>query len=132
MAAKRNVTVPPSAWKGALAGLAGGLAGIAAQRAIEALLPPSRKAAATPLPTALLAGAAYGVAAEFSSGAKAWQGATFGFMLRRLAASGLLPGMAPAPASPDAPAPERLQSWAGNAAFGVAAETTRRAVRRGL
>ena len=96
------------------------------------MLPPARKPSATPLPAALLVGAVYGVAAEYSSGAKAWQGATFGFLLRRLAASGVLPGMAARPLAADAPAPERLQSWAGNLAFGVAAETTRRVVRRGL
>jgi uncharacterized membrane protein YagU involved in acid resistance len=132
MAAKRKVTIPPCVWKGALAGVAGGLAGIAAQKAVEILLPPARKPAGTPLPAALVVGAVYGVAAEFSSGAKAWQGATFGFLLRRLAASGVLPGMAARAATADAPAPERLQSWAGNLAFGMAAESTRRAVRRGL
>ncbi len=133
MAQKRKVTIPTSLWKGALAGLAGGLAGIAAQKAVEVLLPPTGKpAATTPLPAALVTGAVYGVAAEYSAGAKAWQGATFGFLLRRLAANGVLPGMKAGPSPANAPAPERLQSWAGNLAFGVAAEATRRIVRRGL
>ena len=128
MSAKR---VPPNVWKGALAGLAGGLAGIAAKAVVNKLLPPTKQPSTTPLPASLVAGAVYGVAAEFTPGVKSWQGATFGLLLRRLAGAGVLPGVPPRVPTGDA-APERLQSWAGNLAFGVAAEATRRAVRRGL
>ncbi len=125
--------IPPSIWKGALAGLAGGLVGLAAKAAVETLLPPPTvKESTTPLPASLLAGAVYGITAEFSPGVKSWQGATFGMLLRRLSAKGILPGVPPRVAVADAPAPERLQSWAGNVAFGIAAEATRRAVRNGL
>jgi putative membrane protein len=143
-----------SIWKGALAGLVGGLAGAAAKayaekiysaRLVEAqyALTPSRPvgssaslAEAPVSPTLVpwvfggLAGAAYGAAVETEPTAAAWQGAAFGLAIGRVASAVPMAGLDPS-GTTRATEPGK-SNRVTHAIYGVVTELVRRPVRRGL
>jgi putative membrane protein len=144
--------------KGALAGLAGGIAGAGAKLAVEAILPPGvpgeipapvalvEKAAGHRLEAAeremarqavhwvfgALAGAAYGVAVELLPEASTWRGAAFGLALNRFTHSRLLPRMGLEAPVGEQSTQKRQSEWVTHAAYGLVTEAVRRRVRRGL
>lgn len=144
--------------KGALAGLVGGLAGAAAKMLAEQLFPP-RIQGQTPPPVVLaeqvagrpltesdrqlalqgihwifgaLAGAVYGVMTEYEPSLAAWRGAAFGITLNRLTHESVLPRLGLAAPPRLQPTQERISEWVTHAAYGVATDSVRRAVRRAL
>jgi putative membrane protein len=144
--------------KGALAGLVGGIAGAGAKIIAEQLFPP-RIQGQTPPPVVLaeqvaghrlpeserrlalqtihwvfgaLAGAVYGALVEVEPSLGVWRGAAFGITLNRLTHESMLPKMGLAAPPNRQPAQERISEWVTHAAYGVATDTVRRAVRRGL
>lgn len=144
--------------KGALAGLIGGLAGAGAKMLAEQLFPPRIQGQAPP-PVVLaeqvtgrpltgnnrelalqgihwvfgaLAGAAYGALVEYEPSLAAWRGAAFGITLNRITHESLLPKMGLSPPPGQQPTQERISEWVTHAAYGVATDSVRRAVRRTL
>jgi putative membrane protein len=147
-----------SIWKGALAGLVGGLVGSGAKILAEKIYPPRIKGQ-TPPPAVLaediaghplsegkqevatqgihwtfgaLAGGVYGAAVELEPKAAAWQGAAFGLALNRMTHQGILPkmGLADPPAQQDIQ--EKQSEWVTHIVYGVVTDIVRRIVRRGL
>ncbi|HEX3660006.1 MAG TPA: DUF1440 domain-containing protein [Acidobacteriaceae bacterium] len=144
--------------KGALAGLIGGLAGAGAKMAAEQLFPP-RIQGQTPPPVVLaeqvtgrpltgsdrrlaqqgihwifgaLAGAVYGALVELEPSLGAWRGAAFGITLNRITHESILPKMGLSAPPGQQPTQERISEWVTHAAYGVATDSVRRAVRRAL
>jgi putative membrane protein len=144
--------------KGALAGLMGGLAGAGAKMVAEQLFPP-RIHGQTPPPVVLaeqvagrpltgtdrrlalqgihwifgaLAGAVYGALVEVEPSLGAWRGAAFGITLNRITHEALLPKLGLSSPTGQQPTQERISEWATHAAYGVATDAVRRAVRRAL
>jgi putative membrane protein len=144
--------------KGALAGFVGGLAGSGAKMIAEQVLPP-RVQGQTPPPVVLaeqvagrslpdkerqlalqgihwifgaLAGAVYGALVEFEPSLGAWRGAAFGITLNRLTHESILPKLGLSAPPGQQPTQERISEWVTHAAYGVATDTVRRAVRRAL
>lgn len=147
-----------SLMKGALAGLIGGLAGAGAKMVAEQLFPP-RVQGQTPPPIVLaeqvvgrplpegdrqlalqgihwifgaLAGAVYGVLVEYEPSLGAWRGAAFGITLNRITHESLLPTLGLSAPTGQQPTQERISEWVTHAAYGVATDSVRRAVRRAL
>jgi len=147
-----------SLFKGALAGLIGGLAGAGAKMAAEQILPPriqgqkpppvvlAEQVAGRSLPQheselalqgihwifGALAGAVYGALVEFEPSLAAWRGAAFGITLNRITHESLLPKMGLAAPPAQQPTQERISEWVTHAAYGVATDAVRRAVRHAL
>ncbi len=132
--------------KGALAGLAGGIAGSGAKILAERMYPPtsgelagsplepgtSLETAAKPWVLGAVVGAAYGAAIEIEPKAGVWRGAGFGLAVRKLAHQAI-------PAQPGAggltlrqTTQQRQSEWVAYAAFGIVTEAVRRLVRKGL
>lgn len=155
---KTSTHAERSVFKGALAGLIGGLAGSGAKIVAEKFLPP-RVQGQTPPPIALaeqvagrplpagqqqlamqaihwafgaLAGAVYGALVEYEPSLGAWRGAAFGITLNRFTHESLLPRMGLAAPTGQQPAQERISEWVTHAAYGVATDLVRRQVRKGL
>lgn len=149
---------PRSIWKGALAGLVGGIAGSGAKIVAEKFYPP-RRAGQTPPPVALaehfaghpltpgqqeaalqgihwtfgaIAGALYGAAVELEPQAGAWRGAAFGLTLNKIAHGSLLPKMGLAEAPVRQKTQERQSEWITHAVYGIATDSVRRMVRKRL
>lgn len=147
-----------SVFKGALAGLVGGLAGSGAKIIAEQFLPP-RVQGQTPPPVILaeqvaghelpgnqrqlamqgihwifgaVAGAIYGAMVEYEPSLGAWRGAAFGIALNRITHESLLPRMGLTSPPAQQPAQERISEWVTHAAYGVATDLVRRKVRKGL
>jgi putative membrane protein len=158
MGPKASGTRKRSILKGALAGLAGGIAGSGAKILAEKLYPP-RNSGETPPPVALaeqfaghplsgtekqvalqgihwtfgaVAGAIYGAAVELEPKAAAWQGAAFGLTLNKLTHESLLPRMGLAEPPVRQRTQERQSEWLTHAAYGITTELVRRLVRKGL
>jgi putative membrane protein len=136
-----------SIWKGALAGLVGGIVGSGAKTLAEKASSPrdADSAIAVEPQTQLevtakswvvgaVAGAAYGAAIEIEPKAGVWGGAGFGLALRKIV---------PEPLSPEGEARtgamtirqvtrQRQSEWISYAVFGVVTEAVRRLVRKGL
>lgn len=147
-----------SLMKGALAGLIGGLAGAAAKMVAEQIFPPrvqgqtpppvvlAEQVAGRPLPEGerqlalqgihwvfgALAGAVYGVMVEYEPSLGAWRGAAFGITLNRITHESLLPKLGLSAPTGQQPTQERISEWVTHAAYGVATDSVRRAVRRSL
>jgi putative membrane protein len=144
--------------KGLFAGFVGGLAGAGAKMIAEQILPP-RVQGQTPPPVVLaenvagrrlppdqrelalqgihwifgaLAGAAYGALVEIEPSFAAWRGAAFGITLNRITHEALLPKLGLAAPPGQQPTQERISEWVTHAAYGVATDSVRRAVRRVL
>jgi len=149
---KRSIT------KGFLAGLIGGVAGAGAKMIAEQLFPP-RIEGQTPPPVVFaeqvagrqlpedqrrlamqgihflfgaVAGGVYGAAVEIEPSLGAWRGAAFGITLNRLTHETVLPKLGLAAPAGRQPTQERISEWVTHAAYGVATDTVRRAVRRSL
>ena len=145
-----------SIFKGALAGLIGGLAGAGAKAVAEKLFPP-RVEGQTPPPVVLaekvaghelpqgeqqlamqgvhwafgaLAGAAYGALIEFKPSVGAWQGAAFGLGVKRMTHDSTLPQMGLEQPKEEQPPQERISEWVTHAIYGVTTEIVRRQVRK--
>jgi hypothetical protein len=133
-----------SVLKGALAGLAGGIAGSGAKMLAERVYPPtsgkstsnpfelaeSLETAAKPWVLGAVVGAAYGAAIEIEPKAGVWGGASFGLAVRKFA---------PETSSPDSAVltvreltQQHQSRWISYAVFGVVTEAARRLIRRGL
>ena len=144
--------------KGMLAGFVGGLAGSGAKMLAEKLFPP-RTQGQTPPPVVLaesvagrplperdrelalqgihwifggLAGAVYGALVEVEPSLGAWRGAAFGITLNRITHESVLPRLGLTAPPSRQPTQERISEWVTHAAYGVATDTVRRAVRRAL
>jgi putative membrane protein len=147
-----------SAFKGALAGLIGGLAGAGAKIVAEQIFPP-RSDRQTPAPLVLaervaghplnaeekqtalesihwafgaLAGAIYGAAVEYEPTLGAWKGAAFGITLNKMTHESLLPKMGLSAPTETRPARERVSEWVSHAVYGVVTDAVRRAARKAL
>jgi len=118
--------------KGILAGLAAGLAATAAKALIEKVYPPRAESAPQPAHWAFGAtvGAAYGALAEFYPAATARDGVTFGMTLMALTHDSALPALGLAAAPAGLTRRETSSEVASHLVFGLAAETTRRVVRK--
>lgn len=143
--------IQPDFWRGALAGLMGGIAGAAAKLLVEQIIPPrAEREDALPEKAAVhslekterqvarhsihwslgpLIGAAYGAAVEFEPELTVRHGAAFGLGLNGLSHKHLLPifGL-PAPVDKE-PKQERLSDVASLLVYGVVTETVRRMIR---
>ena len=144
--------------KGMLAGLIGGLAGAGAKMIAEKVFPP-RVEGQTPPPVVLaenvagrrlaeadrelalqgihwifgaLAGAVYGGLVEVEPSFAAWRGAAFGITLNRITHESILPRLGLTAPPSQQPTQERISEWVTHAAYGVATDSVRRAVRRAL
>jgi putative membrane protein len=133
--------------RGALAGLAGGIAGSGAKMLAERVYPPvpgestifplesgNLETTAKPWVLGAVVGAAYGAAMEIEPKAGVWGGAGFGLAIRKFSPETLS-------AEADANAhtmtvrqltQQRQSRWISYAVFGVVTEAVRRLVRRGL
>jgi putative membrane protein len=145
-------------FKGALAGLIGGLAGAGAKLVAEQIFPP-RVAGQTPPPVVLaervagqrlvpeektvalesihwafgaLAGAVYGAIVEYEPSVGAWKGAAFGITLNKITHESLLPRMGLSAPTETQSSRERISEWVSHAAYGVVTDAVRRAARRAL
>ena len=147
--------------KALCAGVVAGIAGAAAKAAAEKLFPPRTEgqtappqqlvermenASGTSLPPAAkkaashgmhwafsaIAGGIYGVVAEYRPGATAWRGAMFGLTVNKLMHDGVLPRTGFVAPKNEQPFQERASEWLSHAAYGVATETARRAIRKRL
>jgi putative membrane protein len=145
-------------FKGALAGLAGGIAGAAAKAYARRILPthieeqthPSLvvggRAASSPLSEKEkiktvqnlqwafggLAGVAYGVTVEFLPRARAGKGTAFGLLLNKLTHEGAFPAYGLAAKGAEQPAQEKRSERITHAIYGVVTEVVRSFVRRRL
>lgn len=145
-------------WKGALAGLIGGLIGTAAKSAAEKFYPPRINGESEP-PEELaqkiaghglalstktdmgetihwgfgaLAGAAYGAAAEYYPAATERGGAAFGIALCTVTHEGVLPALGLAAKPEQQSGREHRSEIATHIVYGVVTETVRHLVRRVL
>ncbi len=103
--------------------------------AAGATLPPAAKTAAAQgmhWAFGMIAGGIYGVVAEYRPGATSWRGAIFGLTVNKLMHDGLLPRTGFVAPKPEQPFQERASEWVSHAAYGVATETARRAIRKRL
>jgi putative membrane protein len=146
---------PPSLWKGALAGLIGGLAGSGAKLLAEKIFPP-RTQGQLPPPVVLAekvaghrlreskrkaamkgmhwtfgpaVGAIYGAAVEYEPALAARHGVAFGLGVNALTHEGVLPKLGLAPAPKKQPRQERWSEAATHALYGFVTETVRKAIR---
>jgi len=144
--------------KGFLAGLIGGLVGSGVKMAAEQVFPPRVEGQTAP-PVVLaeqvaghnlpdeqrrlalqgihwifgaVAGAVYGALVEVEPSLGAWRGAAFGITLNRLTHESILPRMGLAASPQNQPTQERISEWVTHAAYGVATDTVRRAVRKAI
>jgi putative membrane protein len=144
--------------KGFLAGLVGGIVGSGVKILAEQMFPP-RVEGQTPPPVVLaeqvagrrlpederrlalqgihfifgaVAGAVYGAMVEVEPSLGAWRGAAFGITLNRMTHETVLPKMGLTTPPSRKPTQERISEWVTHAAYGVATDTVRRAVRRAL
>ncbi|HEX4065933.1 MAG TPA: DUF1440 domain-containing protein [Acidobacteriaceae bacterium] len=159
MSKEKNDTKPTrSISKGFLAGLIGGLVGSGVKMAAEQVFPPRVEGQTAP-PVVLaeqvaghnlpdeqrqlamqgihwifgaLAGAVYGALVEVEPSLGAWRGAAFGITLNRLTHESILPRMGLAASPQNQPTQERISEWVTHAAYGVATDTVRRAVRKAI
>lgn len=148
----------PALWRGALAGLIGGIAGSAAKLLVEKIIPPraqdqkappvvlaekvSGHALAKPEREAAklgmhwtfgpLAGAAYGAAVEFEPELTARHGAAFGMGLNGFTHKNLLPLLGLEAPVKEQPKLERLSEVASHIVYGVVTETVRKFIRERL
>lgn len=147
-----------SIWKGALAGLVGGIVGSGAKAVAEKLYPP-RVAGETPPPVALaehlaghpltdgqrqiamqgihwtfgaLAGALYGAAVEIEPKAGVWRGAGFGLALNKLTHQGVLPKTGLSERPERQTIQEKQSEWFSHAVYGITTDLVRRLVRNGF
>lgn len=132
--------------KGALAGLAGGIAGSGAKILAERMYPPvsgesayspfesaeSLETAAKPWVLGALVGAAYGAAIEIEPKAGVWRGAGFGLAVRKLAHQAVPPIAGAGALTLRQTTQQRQSEWVAYAAFGIVTEAVRRLVRKGL
>ena len=132
--------------KGALAGLAGGIAGSGAKMLAERVYPTASteaassllesaenlETAAKPWVLGAVVGAAYGAAIEIEPKAGVWGGAGFGLAIRKFAPETLSPAAAQRTMTVREQTRERQSRWISYAVFGVVTETVRRLVRKGL
>jgi putative membrane protein len=132
--------------KGALAGLAGGIAGSGAKILAERMYPPvSGELTSSPLESAVdletavrpwvlgaVIGAAYGAVIELEPKAGVWRGAGFGLAIRKLAHQVISPQARAGEVTVRQRTQQRQSEWVSYAVFGVATEAVRRLVRRGL
>jgi putative membrane protein len=132
-----------SVFKGALAGLLGGIAGTGAkmlatricapqagQPEISSLPNKPELEDAKPWIVGAVAGTVYGAAMEIEPKAGVWGGAGFGLGLRRFAGTALDVSKAQVPVRQRT---RQLQSeWVSYAVFGIVTEAVRRVVRKGL
>ena len=144
--------------KGLIAGLAAGIAATAAKSLVEKVYPP--RIQGEPEPPAVLAhklaghelapvpkqiatetihwafgaavGGAYGAVAEFYPAATSRDGINFGMTVMALTHEAALPAMGLSPAPANQSNREKYSEMASHAVFGLAAETTRRLVRKML
>ena len=147
-----------SLFKGALAGLIGGLAGAGAKLVAEQIFPPrdprrtppsivlaervsghplvgeEKKAALESIHWAFgaLAGAVYGAAVEYEPTLGAWKGAAFGITLNKMTHESLLPRMGLSAPTEVQPARERISEWVSHAVYGVVTDSVRRVARKAL
>ena len=147
-----------SAFKGALAGLIGGLAGAGAKLVAEQIFPPrdprrtppsvvlAERVAGHPLASeekkvalesiywafGALAGAVYGAAVEYEPTLGAWKGAAFGITLNKITHESLLPKMGLSAPTEVQPARERISEWVSHAVYGVVTDSVRRVARKAL
>lgn len=155
---KQNTKPTRSIAKGFVAGLVAGLVGSGVKMVAEQVFPP-RIQGQTPPPVILaeqvaghslpdgerqlalqgihfifgaLAGAVYGALVEVEPSLGAWRGAAFGITLNRLTHESILPKLGLAAPTQRQPTQERISEWVTHAAYGVATDTVRRAVRRTL
>jgi putative membrane protein len=147
--------IHPDFWRGALAGLMGGIAGSAAKLLVEQIIPPREELKAAP-PELLaekvaghpllkterevakraihwsfgpLIGAAYGAAVEFEPELTARHGAAFGLGLNGLGHRHLLPILGISPPVEEQPRRERFSEVASLLVYGVVTETVRKMIR---
>jgi putative membrane protein len=144
--------------KGFLAGLAGGLAGAGIKLLAEQVFPPrvsgqtsppallaeqmagrtlpdgQRKAAEQGIHWVFgaLAGGIYGALVEFEPEVGAWRGAAFGITLNRITHEALLPKMGLSAPPNQMRTEERISEWVTHAVYGIATDTVRRSIRKGL
>ena len=133
--------------KGALAGLAGGIAGAGAKMLAERMYPPvpgesttypleseKLETAAKPWVLGAVVGAAYGAAIEIEPRAGVWGGAGFGLAMRKFSPEALSPkaDAAQSKMSVRQLTQQSQSRWISYAVFGVVTEAVRRMVRRGL
>lgn len=144
--------------KGFLAGLAGGLAGAGIKLLAEQVFPPrisgqtsppvllaeqmagrtlpdgQRKAAEQGIHWVFgaLAGGIYGALVEFEPEVGAWRGAAFGITLNRITHEALLPKMGLSAPPDQMRTEERISEWVTHAVYGIATDTVRRSIRKGL
>ena len=145
----------PSLWRGAVAGLLGGLAGSAAKMLGEAVFPP-RIQGQTPPPVVLaekvaghplrkgerkaamqgihwafgpLAGAVYGALVEYEPQLTAKNGIAFGLGLNAMTHEKALPMLGLAAPADEQSAQERWSEVATHALYGVVTESVRRLLR---
>ncbi len=145
---KRKRLRERSILKGALAGLAGGIAGSGAKILAERMYPPvpgdskadplesaeNLETAARPWVLGAVVGAAYGAAIEIEPRAGVWGGAGFGLAIRKFSPETLA---TEADANTSAMSvrqltQQRQSRWISYAVFGVVTEAVRRLIRRGL
>jgi len=151
-------TRTPHFWKGLIAGLIGGLAGTAAKSAAESIFPPrvhgepeppevlaekvaghhlalsTRNGAGTTIHWGFgaLAGAAYGVAAEYYPASTERGGAAFGMALCAATHEGALPALGLAATPAEQTSREKSSEVATHVVYGVVTETVRNLLRRVL
>ncbi len=132
--------------KGALAGLAGGIAGSGAKILAERMYPPSSgestssplesterlETAAKPWVLGAVVGAAYGAAIEIEPKAGVWGGAGFGLAIRKFSPGTLSTDPSTQTMTVRQLTQQRQSQWISYAAFGVVTEAVRRLIRRGL
>lgn len=133
--------------KGALAGLAGGIAGSGAKILAERMYPPvpgestkspleskDLETAAKPWVLGAVVGAAYGAAMEIEPKAGVWGGAGFGLAIRKFSPETLSPEAEAAQSKMTVRqlTQQRQSRWISYAVFGVVTEAVRRMIRKGL
>jgi len=135
--------------KGVVAGLIGGLIGVAAKTLAERMFPPHsepepqrpgvaaydltpavRAAASIPWGYGATVGAAYGALAEYYPAATAKQGASFGLALGSLTQEGALPAFGLAAAPEDQTMRGRTSEMTSHVVYGVVTEVVRSLVRK--
>ena len=147
----RSVTAQRNLAKGIIAGIAAGLVATAAKTLVERVYPP--RVPGEPEPPAghqlatvskavasesthwvfgAAAGAAYGALAEYYPAATSRDGISFGMTLMALTHESSLPAMGIAQAPATQSTRERTSEMASHIIYGLAAETTRRFVRKML
>jgi putative membrane protein len=147
--------IQPDFWRGAVAGLMGGMAGAAAKLLVEKIIPPrapwedappemlTEEVASHPLAkterevaghgmhwsSGPLIGAAYGAAVEYEPELTARHGAAFGLGLNGLSHKHLLPILGISAPVEEQPRRERFSEIASLLVYGVVTETVRKMIR---